>query len=269
MERRAIRAVAACAAVLLLGCAGLRSPGGEPIEAERPGEATPPGVVAPGVVQVEGGVVYERDTGAHEPDTRRVTAPDLEVRIGVVDPVELQLFVDGWTHEQPDGGSDRGSFGDTAVGVKACFTQSDGWRPSLAARALVSFPTGGDAETSGGVDPSLALLTQWDLSERTQLVVDAGLGTPSRGVGTSGRLFEFAPQIALQRTIAARVAAYVEYAAVLRSAGEPDEHGVDGGFAWLPTDDLQLDVSAGLGLNAPAPDVFVAIGGAWRFVLGR
>jgi hypothetical protein len=37
-----------------------------------------------------------------------------------------------------------------------------------------------------------------------------------------------------------------------------------GGFTFLVNDDLQLDVSAGAGLNDAAPDFFVAAGVAWR-----
>ena len=39
---------------------------------------------------------------------------------------------------------------------------------------------------------------------------------------------------------------------------------IEGGFTFLVNEDLQLDVSAGAGLNDAAPDFFVAAGVAWR-----
>jgi hypothetical protein len=42
---------------------------------------------------------------------------------------------------------------------------------------------------------------------------------------------------------------------------------MDGGFTWLVSDNLQLDISAGAGLNHAAPDFFISAGAAWRFAL--
>jgi len=267
------RSAAGCAGllslVLLVACATSHAPGTEPIAADRPGEATPPSVVGAGIAQIEGGVTWTRRTRGGDPDTNEIVTPGVELRLGVLESAELQVLVDGWVYEQREDAPNRSNGSDAAFGVKARFTDADGWKPSVGTRLLISVPTGGRAITSDGVDPDLALLAQWDLSARTQLLVNAGFGIPSRGADTSGRLFEFRPQIALQHMLSDRVAGYVEYAAILASAGEPDEHGIDGGFAWIPFDDFQVDVSAGAGLDTTAPDFFVAIGGAWRFALPR
>ena len=62
-----------------------------------------------------------------------------------------------------------------------------------------------------------------------------------------------------------RLGGFVEYFGGVKTRGEDDEHSVDGGFTWLVNDDLQLDLSAGVGLNHAAPDFFVSAGFAWRY----
>ena len=64
-----------------------------------------------------------------------------------------------------------------------------------------------------------------------------------------------------------RVGAFIEYYAAFTDEGIDDEHAMDGGFTWLVSDDLQLDLSVGAGLNHAAPDFFVSVGAAWRFFL--
>lgn len=56
---------------------------------------------------------------------------------------------------------------------------------------------------------------------------------------------------------------FVEYYGVIED-GAPDQHSADAGVTYLLSDDVQLDFSAGFGLNDAAPDFFVAAGVAWR-----
>ena len=43
------------------------------------------------------------------------------------------------------------------------------------------------------------------------------------------------------------------------------EHNSDGGFFYHVTNNLQLDIEAGVGLNGPAPDFFAGAGFCARF----
>ena len=78
-----------------------------PIEqSDRPGEADPPTVLPKGAIQLEGGVRFERETGGDDPDTGTLKTPDLTVRVGLVDWLELRLELDGLLYEFRDGASD-------------------------------------------------------------------------------------------------------------------------------------------------------------------
>lgn len=85
-----------------------------------------------------------------------------------------------------------------------------------------------------------------------------------QGVHDSRRVFQIQPEVSLGVALPRRWSAFVEYFSTLRARGRPDEHSLDGGFAWLASDDVQLDASAGVGLSEAAPDLFVDVGIACR-----
>ncbi|MBW1687343.1 MAG: transporter [Deltaproteobacteria bacterium] len=58
---------------------------------------------------------------------------------------------------------------------------------------------------------------------------------------------------------------FIEYFATLEPSEDEDEHSIDSGVTYLLSDDVQLDLSAGVGLNRAAPDFFISVGFAWRF----
>jgi hypothetical protein len=69
--------------------------------------------------------------------------------------------------------------------------------------------------------------------------------------------------LALGASITDEIGCYIEPYAFFRS-GEPPQHLINGGFTYKVTPLVQLDVSGGAGLNAPAPDGFVSLGFSFR-----
>ena len=106
-----------------------------------------------------------------------------------------------------------------------------------------------------------------ELDERFGLDANLGFAGPTQGVDDSGRVFEVDPSVSLEGSLTSRLSAFVEYFSTIRASGEEDEHGMDGGFTYLLSDDLQIDLSAGAGLNRATPDFFVGFGIAWRIRL--
>ena len=131
--------------------------------------------------------------------------------------------------------------------------------------AGLSFPTGGRAVTSAGYDPFGGFIASWGLGERFSLDTDLGVGTPTQGVDDSGRVYQLFAAASLGISLTDRIGALLEYYAIVQGRGMRDEHAVSGGFTYLLTDDVLLDISGGVGLNREAPDFFVGPGIAWRF----
>ncbi len=236
------------------------------ISADRPGVANPPSVVAPGTLQFEGGLQVESETDdGGDPDTVSYTLPDGVLRVGLIHDLELRLEADGFVFLDRKGASNQAVGSDLVLAAKWRLRDQAGLLPAFAVLPALSLPTGGDSVTSDGFDPSLDLLGEWALAERWSLTSNLGFAAPTQGVDDPRRVFALAPSVSLGFAITARWNAFVEYYGALNTGGVSDQHSVDGGFSWLADDNLQLDLSAGGGLDAAAPDWFVSAGFAWRF----
>jgi hypothetical protein len=235
--------------------------------ADRPGISNPPHVLAPGELQLEGGLELARETNGDQPNSRTLTFPGATLRVGVLPFLEARALADGLVHEVRDGSPDRTSASDFALGARARLLDQSGVRPATALDFNLSLPTGSRAVSSDGVDPSGAFLFEWVLPGRYTLDVNLGLGSLSRGADSSRRAFQVAPSASLGVALGERASAFVEYYATLSDRSIDDDHGVDAGFAWLAARNLQIDVFAGAGLSDAAPDYFVSVGAAWRFEL--
>jgi hypothetical protein len=235
---------------------------GEPLEANRPGRADPPTVLAPGVAHIEGGFSFERETEG-EPDTDTLTLPEIELRLGVYERLELQLFAEGLVQEWDDGAGNRTGGSDLELDARVRLWEQAGWRPATAVDFGVSFPTGSGFATSDGFDPEGEILYAWDFAERWNLNGNFDFASETQGDDDSSRHFVYRPELALGLTISDRLGSFVEYYGVIEESAA-DQHSVDGGVTFLLSEDLQLDISAGAGLNDAAPDFFVAAGVAWR-----
>jgi hypothetical protein len=241
--------------------------GADPLSADRPGVSNPPSVVPPGAIQLEGGFSFERETNTGDPNTSTLRVPQGLLRVGLLSFLEARVSADGYVFERRRGDNDRSSGSDLTLGSRALLFDQQGIRPKTALDFNLSIPTGSPAVTSDGVDPSGAFLIEWSLSERFALDGNLGLASQSLGKGNPHRAFQVAPSISLGASIAERASVFIEYYATLSDRGVDDEHAIDGGLAWLVGDNLQLDISAGAGLNHAAPDFFVSVGAAWRFFL--
>jgi hypothetical protein len=239
----------------------------EPLVADRPGEAETTSIVPQGVFQLEGGFKFERQTGGDEPDTDTWTVPELLLRIGILPVAELRLSADGFVHEDRVGAPNHSCGSDLELGAKLRFFDQEGLRPTTAVLAALSFPTGGRAVTSDGFDPRGTLLLNWELGESLGLDANLGFAGPTQGVNDSRRVFEMRPALSLEASIGQRSSGFIEYFSTLKPGDGADEHSIDAGVTHLLSDEIQIDFSAGVGLNRAAPDFFIGAGIAWRFPL--
>ena len=237
---------------------------GEPLQPNRPGQADPPTVLAPGVAHIEGGLTFERQTEGN-PDTDTLPVPALELRLGVQERLELQLFADGFVQEWRDGDSNDTGVSDLELDTRVRLWEQAGWRPATAVDFGLTFPTGSGFATSDGFDPEGEILYAWDFATRWNLNGNFDFASETQGEDDSSRHFIFRPELALGVSISERMGIFVEYYGVVED-GASDQHSADAGITYLLNDNVQLDLSAGVGLNDAAPDFFVAAGVAWRLV---
>ena len=159
----------------------------------------------------------------------------------------------------------QSSGSDFELSTKVRLLEQQQWLPATSVLAGLSFPTGGRAATSDGYDPFGKLIASWQLGERFSLDTNLGIAAPSQGATDSGRVYELFCATSFGVSLTERVGTFLEYYATVRGRGQHDEHAIDAGFTYLLTDNVQLDLSGGAGLNRAAPDFFVGAGIAWRF----
>ena len=263
LRRAAIPVLLALGLLLSSGSAAAQTPIDS---ADRPGRTTPTTIVPKGMLQVESGVEFERVTADHEPNKTTITLPDLLLRVGITDRFEARLRADGLLYEVRDQLRDRALGSDLVLGAKLRLFSQHGLIPETALLGELSFPVGSDPVTSGGFDPRLDGLYEWKLVETLSLLLNTGFAWPTQGRRDSRRIFEFDPRASFNWQVTPRIGAFAEYYGEVKTGRVADEHSIDGGITWLVVAKrVQLDLSAGAGLNEAAPEWFVSAGISMRF----
>lgn len=223
----------------------------DPIIAERPGFSSSPWTLAPGVLQVEGGYKYSQYGDGIDIDDH--TLPLLLIRVGMLDRLELQINWAGISWVDANGRDFSGA-NDLSLGVKWQVSGRNAAVP-LGIFAGLSLPVGTSELTSDEVDPALGLF--WSFSGIADFFGTVALSDSddeSSLVNAAGVSF----------SLDQNRGAYVEYFGTFTERSRP-AHVLNGGITLLRSNDLQLDVNVGLGLNDEAPDFFVGAGMAYRF----
>lgn len=235
------------------------------VAADRPGFGDGAAVVAPGRVQVEAGYSYT--------DLDRLTQHSLGqavLRVGVVPGVELRALLNSFVIL--DGpGVDVNGLEDLALGAKVNLLTGDG-QPlgliGLTAIVHVTIPTGSDAFSNDHLRPDAKLALDLALTETVGLSANAGYafdlaGEPETLYTTYLSLGAAVPGV---EGASAFVGLFqLTQSTTLFFKEVQTDHGLDGGFTYLPNAATQLDVSVTLGLSDGVPEVAVGAGIARRF----
>jgi hypothetical protein len=148
------------------------------------------------------------------------------------------------------------------LGLKAHFMEQSRLLPAIGLLGSLSLPTGNGGSTSNGVDPTGGLLWNYELAAGPSLFGTVLISSVS---SNDGRFFEAANALGISLPINDRVGSFLEYFGFYRNGGVGPAHNLNGGLTYLLTDNLQLDVNGGFGMNGRADDYFLGTGVAFRF----
>ena len=113
--------------------------------------------------------------------------------------------------------------------------------------------------------PSFIWAYNWELNK---IVEFAGSTDLERRRDAVGNIFlDFDQSFSLQYKLAKHLHAYTEWFFIAPNGQtiERLQHYADGGFTYQITNNIQLDIEAGVGLNEAADDFFVGSGAVVRF----
>jgi len=241
------------------------------INPDRPGIADGSAVIGRGWFQLEAGLQQDRrsDGGVKE---RTTSIPSL-FRIGVTNRFELRVESNTFTHSSVTAGSLSASSSDFApisIGAKLQFQDSDGpSQPSLGVigRLFPASGTSGVKTTKATGD--LRFAADWDVTPMLSVNPNVGVG---RYEGDNGETFTTALfALTLSTFNAAKtINPFVDISIqTVEGPGAGSAIIVDGGVAYVPTPNVQIDLSGGKGVRGDSPaQWFVAVGLSVR-VRGR
>jgi hypothetical protein len=231
----------------------------EELITDRPDQTESSRVLPGGSVQLEVGVLFERDELAASTRTETFGMPSALLRVSLTDWLELRGLVEHsrerLTLSEEIGGLDTStSTFPWGVGAKIQLLQESGAVPETALIAHLLVP-----DPFKSVRPELVFTMSHSLTETF------GLGY---NLGAEWNLerehLEPFYTIALGADVSDRIGTYIE----LFGGWDPDSdaaHSFDAGLGWLVQENLQLDLAGGAGLTEAAPDYFIGAGFSIRF----
>jgi len=249
-----------------------RDPYEERIETERHDFTQSTDTVGQGVVQIEAGYSYfykdkdEEIEGSH-------TTPETLVRIGLSDDIEFRLrFTYDWRFIDVE--EDLSGSQDLIWSFKLRVTDQIGWIPESALELRATAPTGGSDWTLDRVAGGFDYIYGWELREGWELYGSTGCSTDGLGdfsllpeEPAGDRFMVWSQSVALGIELTEQVTFYSEWFGLFSHALE-DNYVIsvyNVGFDYYLTQNLVVDVRAGVGLSEDSDDFFTGVGGGYRF----
>ena len=227
---------------------------------ERPDQTNAPELVPKGFVQWESGFIREQDKSGDVSTTNYLFNTSL-IRYGLSDLLELRLQIEyaGQKIEHSSASFLTEGLNPVVVGTKFFLCDPSGLIPQSSVSLSLTLPYFGASEfRPTHIAPSIFFLFENEFSERISLGYNLGLQWDGTNQNATSVV-----TASLGISLSERVNVFLEaYSFAARSSG-PD-HRADAGLSVLVLQNLMLDASGGVGLNALAPDSFVSFGFSWR-----
>lgn len=239
----------------------------EPLISDRPDFTESTDTVPRGHFQLEGGFTSTR---VDDEDSR--SFGELLLRIGLSERLEARIGAGSHTRIARPGGGDASGYEDPGLGVKIRLSpETEMLPPSRPAVALLlgtSIPVGDEELTEDEWVPEAKLAFGWTLTERFGLSSNLNWAFPPGFDAGDGdeRFHQFSGSLSGSLSFTDRIGGFLEYYGFTEEEEDgPSTHYVNTGVTYLLSNDLQLDLRYGRGLNDPDPDDFVGIGAAVRW----
>lgn len=226
-----------------------------PFETDRPDFTESSLTVPKGLVQVESGTTFTRA----DRDLEVFSGPELLVRAGVADRVEVRLGVPNYVWLDADGDRVEG-FDDTYVGAKI---QLGPLENGMGAALIpgVFIPTGRAGLRSEEAVPTLQIVWSCELPRDMRL---AGMLQIASEKVDGRRSTPVMHTVALAFPLGERFGAFLEHVLEARR-GSPPAHIAHGGITFAAGEAAQWDLHFGVGLTREAPDFFIGLGYSVRY----
>lgn len=246
---------------LQVACAPMSRRGLGPIVTDRPDYTDGTEIVARGTVQVETGGTFTR-----APDEASATVGEVMLRVAASSRAEARIGLNSYAFSRAGGRIVHG-FDHMSLGTKIKLVSGGGEGsivPAVAVLITSSLPTATPRMSTRRVQPEAKLAAAWIVTSRVSFSSNLNRSVIRE---SGGRYTEWGASGSLGVEMARRLSSYVEYYTTMpRSTRIRSSRYLDSGLLFALTDDLQLDLRAGVGLRHVAgPDYFLGSGVSRRW----
>lgn len=241
----------------------------EPLQSDRPDFTEASTTVGRNVYQVEMGYTFTLDQARGEESVQH-SFPEMLWRIGLfAEWFEFRIQYNYGANDSavlgvPVQPGQSGSQ-DLYLGTKIGLTPQEAFLPEMAVIIQMTVPSGSPSQTAGEVMPGVNWLYGWDINDFLSL----GASTQAnRAIDDLGVFYtQFAQSITVGYSLTEKLRAYTEWYVFIPNGRTVAriQHYADGGFTYHVTNNFQLDIRAGVGLNEAADNLFAGAGTVLRF----
>lgn len=239
----------------------------EPLETDRDSFTFAATTVGTGKTLVE--MSYSHLENRSVPNTN--SFPEMLTRVGLTDRLELRL---GWNYEVGGGGDVSGAdLGEQqeepgihresqiSYGLKYALTRQKSWLPESACIVQFTTPTSGPAKTSQLI---AGYVFGWTIFENWKLDSAIRFGTEAEG---RDHYNEWAPSVVLKIPVHKKWNLHGEYFGIFTDGRTNNSNAqyLSPGISYLISNNCEIGVRFGWGLNQDASSFFNNVGLGWRF----
>jgi hypothetical protein len=213
------------------------------IVTDRPDQTESARIVNFGRLQIESGLILEW-LGSGQERERHLGIPQTLFRMGVSNFVELRgsISADGVFNRYGDGWKNKYGIGDAEIGAKVQLFKKEGSHTEVAFISHILMPSGSKGISLGEWGTINKLAVSHELTNSLNIGYNIGYDWFSKSGG------EFIYSAALGLALSDRLGAYAEiYGSVINT--NVLQINANAGMTYLLKENIQLDVSAGSGLN--------------------
>jgi hypothetical protein len=232
----------------------------EQIEPDRPDQTDSPNIIPIGFLQLETGVVYEKDV-TDNVQTKNFTIPNILIRYGVLKNFELRLTLNNVQYKTTvdNVSNEVNGLQPLSLGFKLKIFEGKKWIPNSAIEANFTFPKIASKNfQTDFFSPSIALNLSNNLSNTFSL--GYSLGARWDGVSPETNFF-YSSSFGI--SLSEKVSGFFELYGNLPEKTKAD-HRLDFGLTYIALNNLSVDIAFGAGITDNAPNYFIGSGFSYR-----
>jgi len=229
------------------------------LNSDRPDETESPFTVDAGHYQLEMDFANYTGSQADGTTTKAWNVAPFNLRIGLLNQVELSLIFDSYLHvrtgdRRAGTSTTQSGIGDFTTRLKVNLWGNDGGQTAFALLPFVKFPTSTDGLGNNAVEGGVI----FPLAVKLPADFDLGLETAAscqRDGGDSNRHADFINSITLDHAIIGKLSGYLEFFSDISTERHAGWIGtIDTGLEFLVTKNIQLDCGCNFGVTRAADE---------------